>query len=289
MLYNPFLEEIFPNIPSNLSVSSWPCSPCFPKLRRLFLSCRRLVTPQHYFGKSCNLHAACLVLCRRLAPLCPAWEYEWCCWCHFGAGLGLLKRHRSLSCSFALGSGRPGVLSPALSRELQSCWLQAMVVLHGALKWLTADHHCQRPKYCTLSGTARGFSSLCHVPLLPVRPSAGSGCASLPLSGTPWRSCPVGQCIRPPASPSGDFLSSSASILRPWRIPAWHYRVLVALTAVQFSSSGYLCVPFNYFKYTVCISGTNCLMPLNLPVYHCLPWLSSICQSNTWKMSAAIL
>lgn len=156
-----------------------------------------------------------------------------------------------------------------------------MVVLHGALKWLTADQHCQRPKHCTLSSTARGFSSLCHVPLLPVPPSAGAGCASLPLSGTPWCSWPVGPCIRLPASPSGDFLSFSASLLRPRRISAWHHRVLVALTAVQFSSNGYLRVPFNYFKYTVCISGTNCLMPLNLPVYHCLLWLSSVCQSNT--------
>lgn len=140
--------------------------------------------------------------------------------------------------SLAKGCCSPGVSKPWWCFMVPSSDPQLISAARGnPAKTLHPQQHGQ------------GHLLPCHVPLLPVHPSAGAGCVSLPLAGTPRCSLCVGQCIiKPPATPSGDFLSSSVSVLQPWRIPVRHHCALVALTAVQFSCNGYLCVPFNYFK-----------------------------------------
>lgn len=157
-------------------------------------------------------------------------ESECCCWRSFGAGLGLRKRHQSLTCSFGLGSG-PGLcqghcLQPCQGL-LQSWCLQAMVVLHGALKWPTADQHCQRQ------------------PSQNTAPSAAWPGASPPLP------CPLAAC---------------PSLSRGWMcLPAtcWHSKVQLVCWPVHHQTS---CLSFRWLSqlFSICSAAleNSCTAPL---------------------------
>lgn len=163
-----------------------------------------------------------------------------------------------------LGSGAvPGTPSPAWPRAaavpvMPSCggasWCFQMV--YG---WLAP----QLAPGGDLAKALHGQDHLLHLTISPCwLPVPRQGWPCLPAALWHTRAQRVHQ-----ASPLGNFLSFSASVLGPRAIPARHQCAWVAFTALQFSSDAYLCVPFSFHgSYAMCILGTGHLMPVNLAV-----------------------
>lgn len=205
-----------------------------------------VITPQHPSGQiSSFTHSSStsLVPRRRPTPLiCPAWKQECCWWCPFGASLawgwgrdagassaplGWFRdwgSARDTASSLAEGGCSPGDAEP---------WWCSTVLSDGLQPVSAAAHRWRQAGWNAVPSVARLKASppSDHLPLLPA-------CASLPRSGTPRHSWPAAQRVRAPASPSGNFLSSSASVLGPRAISAQHHCALVAFTELYFSSDG---------------------------------------------------
>lgn len=178
----------------------------------------------------------------------------------------------------------PGTPSPALPR------VAAVLVMlsHGGASQCfqmasTTAHHQGYPGQNTAPSAAWPGASppSDHLPLLSFCPSAGAGCASLPLASTagmlpsasgllPYLQVPFSALQRSFLA-LGQFLHGT--VVHRWL--SQHCSPAVMFTSV------YLSVSFHE-SYTVCIPGTGHLAQVNFAVYHCLLWLSLIYQSKTY-------
>lgn len=166
---------------------------------------KRVITPQHLSGQISSFTCSSsthLVPCRRLALLlCPAWKYECCWWCPFGASLAWgwppLGWTQDQGCARdTVSSLAEGVCSPG---DIEPRW--CFTVFSNGLRLAGTTARCQRWPGQSTAPLLHGQAHLLHLSPLAVCLSFSRGWLCLPA--TLWHTtaqlacCPVhqGSCL----------------------------------------------------------------------------------------------